>query len=271
VWHRKIFNIITGQIKRGGDAADEARAYCIILIIQGGKSVKKTKFALSKSAVSKFFVLTAAFTLVWLGGVAHAAFVNYTVDGWSQQFPAPTTPPANAPHGSNGYPGDTVALQTYTTTTDILDLTPGTYTQKINTLLWTIDYTYGGTATDPNAWSNLSFGVNTTRGITFDGGATGSFSQTGLLEVTYDNDYLQLYSGGTITLLVQGYNIAITPLGLAEVGGSNFSGGNPWAQPSRDVMAEFVITAAPVPLPPAVWLMGSGLLGLIGIRRRFKK
>jgi hypothetical protein len=31
------------------------------------------------------------------------------------------------------------------------------------------------------------------------------------------------------------------------------------------------ISAAPVPIPPAVWLLGSGLLGLIGIRRRFKK
>jgi hypothetical protein len=29
--------------------------------------------------------------------------------------------------------------------------------------------------------------------------------------------------------------------------------------------------AAPVPIPAAVWLLGSGLLGLIGIRRRFKK
>jgi len=32
-----------------------------------------------------------------------------------------------------------------------------------------------------------------------------------------------------------------------------------------------VITAAPVPIPPAVWLLGSGLLGLIGVRRRGRK
>jgi hypothetical protein len=30
-------------------------------------------------------------------------------------------------------------------------------------------------------------------------------------------------------------------------------------------------TAAPVPIPAAVWLLGSGLLGLVGLRRRFRK
>jgi hypothetical protein len=30
-------------------------------------------------------------------------------------------------------------------------------------------------------------------------------------------------------------------------------------------------TSAPVPVPAAVWLLGSGLVGIIGMRRRFKK
>lgn len=30
-------------------------------------------------------------------------------------------------------------------------------------------------------------------------------------------------------------------------------------------------TAGPVPLPGAVWLLGSGLLGLVGLRRKFKR
>ncbi len=36
-----------------------------------------------------------------------------------------------------------------------------------------------------------------------------------------------------------------------------------------DLDAVGVINSAPVPVPPAVWLLGSGLLGLVGIRRRY--
>jgi hypothetical protein len=31
----------------------------------------------------------------------------------------------------------------------------------------------------------------------------------------------------------------------------------------------FTPTSAPVPVPPSVWLLGSGLIGLVGLRRRF--
>lgn len=33
-------------------------------------------------------------------------------------------------------------------------------------------------------------------------------------------------------------------------------------------VAEFLVFAAPVPIPPAVWLFASGLLGLVGVARR---
>ena len=31
------------------------------------------------------------------------------------------------------------------------------------------------------------------------------------------------------------------------------------------------VVANPVPIPPAFWLLGSGLLGIVGVRRRFKR
>jgi len=44
----------------------------------------------------------------------------------------------------------------------------------------------------------------------------------------------------------------------------NSNGDGTYAQQSLTMLA-------PVPVPPAVWLLGSGLIGLIGIRRRLKK
>ena len=188
--------------------------------------MRNVKLALTISGLRKFFVLAAVLALMCLGGVTQAALVDYTVSGWGPtSYPAPTTPPANAPWGTDGYPVDTLELQTYTGS---LDLTPGTYTQKINTLLWSIDYTYGGTATDPNVWSDLSFNVNALRNISFASGPSGALSQTGLLEATWDNDYITFYNGTTISFLVQGFKVDVTPLGFSEIPGSNFSGRNPW-------------------------------------------
>ena len=107
-------------------------------------------------------VLVGLFALV-VASPASADTISITVGGTGPlQFPSSVTPPANAPWGVNGYPGDTVEL---TGTTFDLELTPGTSIHKINTLLWTVDYTYGGTATDPSAWADLFFDFNLSRTI----------------------------------------------------------------------------------------------------------
>jgi hypothetical protein len=193
---------------------------------------------------------------------AQASLVNYTVDGVGpQQFAGPVTPPANAPWGPDGYPGDTVELQTYSGS---FDLVAGTSIQKINTLLWTIDYTYAGTATDPDAWSDLSFTFNTARNMTIAGVGPASLNQTGSLLVTWENDYLGLAGGPTITFYVQGYRVDVTPLAVATAGGSNFDGGNPWVQPNRNVLAQFDVTLATVP-EPTTMIAGALLLLPFGV------
>jgi hypothetical protein len=200
---------------------------------------------------------------------AQATFVSYTVGGVSQQFPSSVTPPANAPWGVNGYPGDTVALQSYNGS---FDLVVGTSFQKINTLLWTIDYTYGGTATDPDAWSDISFAFNAARNMTIGGVGPVSVSQAGSLLCTWDNDFLGLSAGPTVTFYVQGYRVDVTPLAVATMAGSDFSGSNPWVQPTADVLAQFDVTLAPVPEPTTV-IAGALLLlpfgaGTLRILRR---
>ena len=78
--------------------------------------------------MSKATAIFAAAILA-LAGLAQAATVQYTVSGWGPtSFPSGITPAPDAAHGPNGYPGDTLALQSYTGT---LDLTPGTYQQRI--------------------------------------------------------------------------------------------------------------------------------------------
>ena len=36
-------------------------------------------------------------------------------------------------------------------------------------------------------------------------------------------------------------------------------------------LGAWVVSNNPVPIPGAVWLFGSGLIGLVGIKRKFKK
>ena len=202
-----------------------------------------------------------------VSGTAGATTVSYTVDGWGPtSFPGPVTPPAGAPWGSDGYPGDTVELQTYTGS---LNLTPGTYVQKINTLRWTVDYTYAGTETQwdyPDHWGQPSFDIDAPRDMSI-GTAAGSLNQAGLLWVTWFNDDLSFAVGSTTSFVVESYRVDVTPLGLPPETNVFPAGGNPWLQPERDVMARFDVTLIPEPVTMAGMLMAVG--GLAGyIRRR---
>jgi hypothetical protein len=183
----------------------------------------------------------AAFAAVT--NLARATTITYTVDGVAaQQFPSSVTPPTNAPWGTNGYPGDTVEIQAYTNT---FDLVAGITTQKINTLLWIVNYTYGGTATDPNQWSDLDFYPNASRNMTI-GSQTQAFTQLGSLHVTWFTDYLSFSAGSTASFTIDGYEVDVTPLAVpsSSAGGS---GNPPWVQPPQDMMAQFTVTQIPEP------------------------
>lgn len=202
-----------------------------------------------------------------LGVPPYADTGTHTVGGGADQFPGPITPSAGASWGPNGYPGDTAALQAYTGT---LDLAQATSLQKINTRLWTMNYTSAGTATDPEVWSNLSFDLNLARSVQFgrSGGPSADLTQAGKLEVTRDNDFLSVShspQGSTASPFTPGYQTGITPLDPPQVGGSSFpgfAGGNPLGPTD------------PTPAVPdagsTLILFGLALIGLYCITRKFQ-
>lgn len=211
-----------------------------------------------------FFVLTVS-----------AGAVSYSVGGWTGQYPALTTPPLDAPHVVDGwgYPGDTVTLTGDSGSFDLVD--GASYTRKINTLLWGVDYTYNGTATAwdyPANWPDLTFAIDATRSITI-GTATGNISQAGTLLTTYFDDSLSFAAGTMASLYVadsgQFYRVDITAIGLPVATVNNFNnkidppaGG--FAQDTREVMATFVVTQIPEPATMAIL----GLGGLALLRKR---
>jgi hypothetical protein len=206
-------------------------------------------------------VATLSLALAW---PAAAVTVDYTVGGTGPMpFPAAVTPPAGSPHGPTGYPGDTVELLSYSGT---LDLIPGTSVLKINTLQWTIDYTYGGTDTCwdwPACWSELFFPVDAARSITVHT-SSGTLAQTGLLECNWDDDHLSFAGGSTVTFSMSGVLVHVTPLPLARIGAfskATKSGSQPpdeilcdlpCALAPRDLWAEFVVEGS-VPVAPETW------------------
>lgn len=67
-------------------------------------------------------------------------------------------------------------------------------------------------------------------------------------------------------------SLAAEFLRVDRVSSANYAGG--WQQGQRhvDVMGRITdVSTAETPIPAAVWLLGSGLLGIIGLKRKFRK
>jgi hypothetical protein len=154
----------------------------------------------------------------------------------------------------------------------------------------------------PLVLANLGFSWNGTEGIpvslvldgsgffgALGGGLTTSDSVTGVGSLPASNGLLANFGKVSYTLPIGPVPMATTTFNTTTIDGSGLGtnpsgtlpltddgiGGNPMvAGPFPDFNANFDITSihvSAIPVPAAVWLFGSGLLGLVGVARRRKK
>ena len=109
-------------------------------------------------------------------------------------------------------------------------------------------------------------------GVNSDGTSyTGTLTIGSLLTASFEDlTYSEIYFPGTSILLSTGFDATLTYTGGSLMG--SYTGGVLTGNISADLVNinATVAEVQVVPVPAAVWLFGSGLLGLAGIARRKK-
>ena len=118
---------------------------------------------------------------------------------------------------------------------------------------------------------NFHFTYELHTNFTYQGGETFNFAGDDDLWV-FINNQLVVDLGGIHSVVTGGVNL--DTLGLTV--GNNydfdlFFAERHTTQSNFRIDTSIALQPNPVPIPAAVWLLGSGLLGLVGLRRKFKK
>ena len=215
----------------------------------------------TKKRVLKSLLLGAivSATLATGSGDANAALVEY-----SYTLPAASSAFANA-FSLNKFDtnlGTLTDIKLYTTATisgtvDVYAPTGGSFTNAYNSV--TVNTTIPSSAT-PIITSATLGPVSGTAAVGFNHfAAPSSATTTTTIAVALFNQYVApgqaTFSAswdGLISNRISGNNVFVS--GTPTVGGS--------------VKIAYSYNATPTPIPAAAWLLGSGLLGLVGIRRK---
>ncbi len=138
----------------------------------------------------------------------------------------------------------------------------GAYTAG-TTAIWNIDFTFGTGVTQPGGDGGLN-------DVVVDN--SGHHTNIGTVSSSFGSFDLRSHGNGSETFTL-GDEDGSGHRGFAGISGwgwLDFSadGGTTWEGQAANDTADFIFTAAPVPVPAAVWLFASGLLGLVGFARK---
>jgi hypothetical protein len=176
---------------------------------------------------------------------------------------------ANA--GAGAFTNFTVASSASATQTGILHIegvTIGSGSSPSGILIAGLNTVVNNIQTEIADWASL-----TASGTFFD--STGGSTANALTGPAKSGSFANsLLNGGTVGSALSFYNILGNP--TTAVGGNGMPAHSVamttyagfWFLTSGGQLTYNIAAAAPVPLPAAVWLLGSGLLGLIGVGRR---
>ena len=148
------------------------------------------------------------------------------------------------------------------------------------------DYAAGSTA----VW-NIDFNYNAGIAINANGGLVDDIEVTETdISTTTNTGSISTSSFGGASFDLRSHGMNADGSGLAfivgdETGAPNFhrgyagisgwgwldysaDGGSTWKGSVKGCCSDWLFTVTPVPVPPAVWLFGTGLLGLVAVARR---
>ena len=207
---------------------------------------------MKNTLVKKIISTTAVATCALLIVMNNAWAVSVTFSELQGQFEQPAFP---ATYAANSVTMDLVSGVSQTANIGVINFDTGGNLQSSTTAnLNSWDFTINGLQFSLNEFDSLSSpvtGVNTNSeySILIGAGNTKIFD-VGTLFTAQPSTL-------TVTLLASDFVYGDTSVALRN---------RTPLEITRS--AEFLLTTSPVPVPAAVWLFGSGLLGLIGVARR---